>query len=91
MGKRNKKTIRKLDLKTLRAVKAGFALLGTNLYAESKKLGFHHDLGKRALTGETQGEMSLKRKQWLIRVSKGLPHEEVPKEPETLTTAGKTT
>ena len=85
MGKRNKKNQRKLDLKTLRKVKAGFALLGTNLSAESKKLGFHHDLAKRALTGETQGEKSLQRKEWLLRLSQGLP-----KEPELETTTGET-
>ena len=75
------KNTKKLDLKTLRTVMARFTKNGTTLSAESKKLGFHAKSGQRALTGERKGKISLQRKNWLIRLSKGLPIED--QQPQT--------
>ena len=78
----NKKKTRKLDFKTYYDVIDRFRRKKTSLRSESRKLGFHQDIAKRVLTGETKTELSLKRKEWLIRLSKGLPIEE----PKTETT-----
>jgi len=91
VDKRNKKNTRKLDYKTFYAVINRFKRMRTSLCKESKKLGFHHDLGKRALLGETRGEVSLKRKELLIRVSKGLTIETEAQELEPETTTGEPT
>ncbi len=69
----NKQKKTKRGSETFYAVTARFKRMGTSLYRESKKLGFHHELGKRALLGETQSDEALERRKLLIMVSKGQP------------------